>query len=353
MRLRLKSKTGIKTIVVDDHLSFKQFINDGEYFNDLKSSSSDEIVAIKRGFPPVSISLHDIADNETITDKGIKAGDQLIIEFGRGVTGGSDGDVVNSEKLPQTVSPQPSSISSIPTSDKASTAKEDDIPSVYIPDLKKYLILRNIPDDNSCLFNSISYALSGYDSYETISPPSELRKVIVQYIQNDPLLYNEVILGRPVEEYCQWILKKDSWGGAIELGILANWFNIRIDCLDIESGKFIQFKNEDSDIPIDKFIILIYSGIHYDLLALNPIKSTLSKDKADDITQFEINPTTESIILEQSCQTLCHLLQTENYATNTTTFRVRCLDCYKILVGEMGATKHANTYGHFRFGEVK
>ena len=107
------------------------------------------------------------------------------------------------------------SVSEPPLSPQPSEKKpnlRDDIPSTFIESLNKYLILRNIPDDNSCLFNSISYAISGYDSFKNISPPEELRKVVVNYIEKDPELYSDLILGRPREEYCRWIIKKDSWG---------------------------------------------------------------------------------------------------------------------------------------------
>lgn len=33
---------------------------------------------------------------------------------------------------------------------------------------------------------------------------------------SDPETYSEVMLGRPNDEYCRWILKPESWGGATE-----------------------------------------------------------------------------------------------------------------------------------------
>lgn len=267
---------------------------------------------------------------------------------------------------------------------------KEDIPSVYIDSLQKYLILRNIPDDNSCLFNSISYALSGANSYQTFSPPSDLRQIVVSYIEKDPALYSEAVLGRPRQEYCEWILKKDSWGGAIELGILADWFDVRITCIDIELGNFIQIENESKKPK--EFIVLIYSGIHYDVFALNANLNTTDKEldqckwridgrrngsgeeeekdenghiggeptkyeeskakKAGDDLDERGERDEETAILKAS-EKLCKLLQERDYSTNTTTFRVRCLDCYLVLVGEVGASKHAEQTGHLNFGEVK
>lgn len=331
MRLKLKSTNGVSTITLDDSKKlFKDFLIDIQQNTQLHQDTSESVSTIKLGFPPKPIDLS-YGLETTLSDKNIKDGDQLLIEF---------------------TSFKRKSVSEPPLSPQPSEKKpnlRDDIPSTFIESLNKYLILRNIPDDNSCLFNSISYAISGYDSFKNISPPEELRKVVVNYIEKDPELYSDLILGRPREEYCRWIVKKDSWGGAIELGILADWFNVRIVCIDIELGNFIRFENE-KDHP-EKFIILIYSGIHYDVLATNDELSTENKDT--DVAQWSTGDVQQEEDILAASQKLCKLLQSKDYATNTTTFRVRCLDCYLVLVGEMGASKHAEETGHLNFGEVK
>ena len=140
----------------------------------------------------------------------------------------------------------------------------------------------------------------------------------------------------------------DSWGGAIELGILAANFNVALLCLDVETGKIIRFQLEEN--PPSNFVVLVYSGIHYDVIARN--KECLTQDKPLDVCVFEEDSVDGDTFIVD-CQKLCALLQQKNYVTNTTTFRVRCLECYEILVGEMGASNHANATNHFRFGEVK
>ena len=40
-------------------------------------------------------------------------------------------------------------------------------------------------------------------------------------VAGDPEEYTEAFLGKPNAEYCAWILNPQSWGGAIELSILA------------------------------------------------------------------------------------------------------------------------------------
>ncbi|CCG22472.1 Otu1 protein [Candida orthopsilosis Co 90-125] len=342
MRLKLKSDSGVSTIKVDSEILFQDFLADIKANTDLHIDTSESISMIKTGFPPKSIDLV-FGPKTTLQDKHIKDGDQLSITF-------------ISTKRP--LSPQSDSNTNVAPlngsevrAEAATNKKRDlkeDIPAVYIESENKYLILRNIPDDNSCLFNSISYAISGHDSYTTFSPPQELRNVVVDYVNRDPVLYSDTVLGRPREEYCRWILKKDSWGGAIELGILADWFDVRVICIDIESGNFIRIENEEKKPT--KFMLLIYSGIHYDVLALGNEVSTKNKDQ--DECLFRIGDSREKGIIE-AAEKLCKLLQEKDYSTNTTTFRVRCLDCYSILVGELGASKHAEQTGHLNFGEVK
>jgi len=342
MRLKLKSECGVSTVKVDPEILFQDFVADIKANTDLHTDTSESICVIKTGFPPKPIDLA-YGPKTTLQDKNVKDGDQLSITFA-------------SNKRP--LSPDLNSNTNCtplngfelmaPTATNKKRDLKDDIPAVYIELENKYLILRNIPDDNSCLFNSISYAISGHDSYTTFSPPQELRKVVVEYVNRDPALYSETVLGRPREEYCRWILKKDSWGGAIELGILADWYDVRITCIDIELGNFIQIENEEK--KPSRFIMLIYSGIHYDVLALSNEIST--KNKENDECVFQIGDDREKPIVD-AAKKLCKLLQEKDYSTNTTTFRVRCLDCYLILVGELGASKHAEQTGHLNFGEVK
>ncbi|KAI3404951.2 OTU1 [Candida oxycetoniae] len=361
MRLKLKADGGVATINVDPSHLFKDFLSEIQLNKDLHTDVSEVVTSVKTGFPPKPIDLS-YSLTESISDKGINDGDQLLISFAsmkRKLSASSDLEESSRRKEVQVATCKNDGDGGgggdggdggddddNPPSKKADT--REDIPAVYMNSLKKYLILRNIPDDNSCLFNSVSYAISGASSYKSVSPPEELRKVVVSYIEKNAVLYSDTILGRPRKEYCEWILKKDSWGGAIELGILADWFDVQITCVDIESGNFIKIKNEEQNPT--KFILLIYSGVHYDVLAINSKLSTKNKDTDECV--WELNTNEEKTIIDATNK-LCKLLQEKNYSTNTTTFRVRCLDCYSILIGEVGASKHAEQTGHLNFGEVK
>jgi ubiquitin thioesterase OTU1 len=89
-------------------------------------------------------------------------------------------------------------------------------------------VLRVMPSDNSCLFTAFGGALS-----QQITA-SQLRKMVAEYITAHPVEYPEVILAMPPAKYCRNIQGKDHWGGAIELGIFSDMFDIEICAFDVK-----------------------------------------------------------------------------------------------------------------------
>lgn len=65
----------------------------------------------------------------------------------------------------------------------------------------------------------------------------------------------------------KWILNKNSWGGGIELCILSDHHRLEIIVVDIQSLSVSRF-GEDKNY--DNAIMLLYDGIHYDPLYLEP-----------------------------------------------------------------------------------
>lgn len=80
------------------------------------------------------------------------------------------------------------------------------------------VVRRVIDSDNSCLFNAVGYVMEGS---RTRAPA--LRAIIARDVIADPLSWSEAVLGKEPGDYCSWIQRKDSWGGAIELSILSRW----------------------------------------------------------------------------------------------------------------------------------
>lgn len=92
-----------------------------------------------------------------------------------------------------------------------------------------------------------------------------MREIIANAVKDNREEFNEAVLGKPNEIYCEWIRNPDSWGGAIEVSILANFYGVEIAVIDTQSGSISRF-GEDKDYPHRVF--LIYDGIHYDPLYL-------------------------------------------------------------------------------------
>ena len=92
-----------------------------------------------------------------------------------------------------------------------------------------------VPADNSCLFTSINYCMSG----EVVASENSafMREVIASVVAADQDKYSEAILGRANKAYCNWIQGKDAWGGAIEVQILAEYFQVEIMVVDTKSGQ--------------------------------------------------------------------------------------------------------------------
>lgn len=92
-------------------------------------------------------------------------------------------------------------------------------------------------------------------------------------------------------EYISTITKPTTWGGAIELQILADHYKTEITSLDVETGRVDRFS------PTSEFsnrVFLIYSGIHYDVATLAP-----TIDAPDDWHQ-SIFPIVSCLILSSS-----------------------------------------------------
>ena len=122
-----------------------------------------------------------------------------------------------------------------------------------IIDYSKYSIKKkDIPADNSCLFNAINFAIN-----QNANSPEIIREIITAEIMSNPEDYNAAILGKTPEEYCKWISNKETWGGGIELSILSKFFHVQIGVADIQFLTFEYFGN------YDKCIYLLYNNIHY------------------------------------------------------------------------------------------
>lgn len=176
----------------------------------------------------------------------------------------------------------------------------------------------------------------------------QLRSIVAQTIQSNPDLYTTGMLERPPNDYCAWIQREDSWGGGIELSILSQYFDIEICSINVQ------------DLRVDRFnegkprrCILVYSGIHYDVIALASM-SGASPDfdrKVYEVARIEGMDDEDGGALE-GARELCKVLQGRHYFTDTHGFPIKCNVCGWTGKGEKGATEHAKQTGHMDFGEA-
>ncbi|XP_054167477.1 ubiquitin thioesterase OTU1-like [Oppia nitens] len=200
------------------------------------------------------------------------------------------------------------------------------------------LLRRVVAANNSCLFISVYFALSGGEYNDTIG--SALRQIIADTVAADPMTYNEAFLGKQNREYCTWILNEDHWGGAIELSILSKYYGIEIVAIDTQNVRLNRF---GEDMSYSQRIFLIYDGIHYDPLMWEPL------DNKNPIqTVFPVaNETLLSMALE-----IGNEAKNSRQFTDVQNFTLRCLACNARLRGNSQAQSHALETGHINFGEI-
>jgi len=198
-----------------------------------------------------------------------------------------------------------------------------------------FVVRRVIESDNSCLFNAVAYAAE-----KSLREATRLRKVIVDAIRAEPATFDAAFLGKPPSEYTEWISRPNSWGGQVELYILSKHYGVEIAAYDIQTERCDVY-GEDQGHP-DR-IMVIYDGLHYDALVLNP--SSIGADVSLDVSRVPPAAALEKIPAFIRAQ------HDAKSFTDTANFTLRCLVCQRGLVGQSEAVKHAKETGHANFGE--
>lgn len=211
---------------------------------------------------------------------------------------------------------------------------EPDETSLEWPERGGYLLLRVMPDDNSCMFTAVGGAL------KMENPSVVLRRQVGEHILAHPEKFTKVILGDEPSVYVNRMQQMDTWGGAIELGILSDIYQIEISSIDVKSLRVDRFGEGK-----ENRIIILYSGIHYDRIAF---ALNLSYPAEVDVTKW---PTDDDEVLDMA-RKLAQQLQNVHYFTDTTNFVIRCETCNWIGQGTKNAAAHEKETGHTQFGEM-
>lgn len=127
---------------------------------------------------------------------------------------------------------------------------------------------------------------------------------------------------------------------------MSKHFDLEICSIDVQTLRADRF-NEGRPLRC----ILVYSGIHYDTIALSPSDAPYNKAYAPPDFDTKMFDSADTVVLEGATE-LCRILQGKHYFTDTAKFSIRCNICGKVSVGEKGATEHAAQTGHYSFGEA-
>jgi ubiquitin thioesterase OTU1 len=152
--------------------------------------------------------------------------------------------------------------------------------------------------------------------------------VIAAAVKSDPVTYNEAFLGKLNEEYVQWILNPEKWGGAIELSILCDHYAREIAAYDIQTMRCDLYGQGKG---LTERVMLLYDGLHYDVLAVAPFA-----DAPEEVDQTIFN-VDKSGSIGSTAALAANFVQEAHRArkyTDTGKFTLRCSVCQKGVVGE-------------------
>lgn len=282
MKLRIRSRTGVETLTIDPSWTLAH----------LKAILN--ATTLRAGYPPHVVDAPDELPVTTLF---------------------SDGDII---VVSATAATPP--MQTLSTTTQLSTPKRD-------------MVIRVVPDDNSCLFRSVNALLS---KPNTSTAVYALRQEVSLVVAGAPMLYNEAFLGRSNADYCAWIMSDSAWGGAIELSILAERFAVEIAAFDLKTMRLDRYGEGRG---FGKVGYLVYDGIHYNYAA--------EARTGMDVTLFDV---TDKVAMN-AARAIAQKEHDGKKFTDTANFSLRCEDCGEKLTGERQASIHAQTTGHSNFAE--
>ncbi|MCJ1471602.1 ubiquitin-specific protease otu1 [Lambiella insularis] len=337
MRIRIRGPKGQSVITLPDSATVEDL---QAQIVEATSIGSYDLMC---GYPPKPLLLEGHANYSKLSDLGIKLhGEQLIVSEKAGKSFNSSDQIKESS----------SALTASASSTKQGTNIQSplslsrkppptDAPELPLSSHGATLILRIMPDDNSCLFRAFNSAFFG-----AMDNMQELRSTIAQTIQAQPNTYPAIVLEKDPDDYCRWIQSPDAWGGAIELNVLSRHFEIEICSIDVQTLRVDRF-NEGQPSRC----ILVYSGIHYDTIALSPSDPPYEHAYAPPEFDTKVFDAADDVVLARAVE-LCKVLQGQHYYTDTAAFKIKCNVCKTMCTGEKGATEHASLTGHYDFGEA-
>ncbi|KAH9162681.1 OTU-domain-containing protein [Lactarius sanguifluus] len=300
--LRLRHPKGISTLQLDlDTATVQDLLQAIFTVSEIPPSAQD----LKAGYPPRALT--GVIPELPISSLGLAPGDQLIVNQ-------KSGSVALPGATPAALPANPHATVVNPLASLLHRQQW----SGFVKTDGGYLVHRIVPDDNSCMFASVALLFE-----------QNMQKA------PDPETWSDAILGRPRDEYIRTILSPNSWGGAIELAILAAHYRTEIASIDVETGRIDRFGDAHAE---GGRALLVYSGIHYDAAVLAPQPDAPSDFCVSVVPS--IGAEGERVL--DALSALATKLRAKRAYTNTATFDLKC---------EKEARAHASETGHVKFGE--
>ena len=184
-----------------------------------------------------------------------------------------------------------------------------------------------IPDDNSCLFHAFVFLLHRTDS------PQELRNMIANTVRENPLKWNDGILGKSRDSYIRYISDPEKWGGQVELSILSAVGGVEIATVDIQTGRVDVY---GQGCNYSHRVYMLFSGIHFDAV-------TFSQDNS--VTEVFAN----DLESQESVCELAETLRSQGEYTDNQRMELVCQTCGFEMKGDYEARLHAGSSGHTDF----
>ena len=304
---------------------------------------------VRAGFPPTLLDLS-VAPTTHVTALGLRSGD--VLQAGEASSGAAgvaptthvaalglrSGDALQAGEASNGAAvTQQAAVGATPAASAgASAGRAPD--SVTLADGSGCVLQRRVIEaDNSCLFNAVGYVLQSRHN------ALQLRRVVADAVAADPDTFNDAFLGRPNAEYRDWVLERDSWGGAIELSILSRHFEKEIDACDIQTGRVDRYGQGS----YKERVLLLYDGIHYDALALTAF---VGAPEELDVTLHPVDAPNAAALDDAVAQLLAAAKAAKAF-TDTAGFTLRCIVCREGMRGQAAAAAHAKLTGHTSFGE--
>jgi len=351
MRVRIRGPNGVSAIVLDKSASV------GDLKAQITAKTELPTFDLKAGYPPQPIDLDQFDEELKLVDTHLKLDGEQLIAVRKDIThvlknplgAIAPPPVTTTQGSPPSLNTrsqtkeEPTTLPTAPLSLKraAKDLIDGDPPEIPLPELNGTLVLRVMPDDNSCLFRALGAAVMG----NSLDSMHELRSMVASQIQAQPQIYTAAVLEKAPNDYCKWIQREDAWGGAIELSILSQEWDIEICSIDVQTLRIDRF-NEGKATRC----LLVYSGIHYDVLALSPSEPPFTHTDVPAEFDVKIFDAQDPAVLDAAIK-LCKVLQGKHYYTDTAGFSLKCNICHWMGNGEKGATEHAKKTGHMDFGE--